>query len=103
MAEVTSVYGSETAGPDDDPVTVTRAGAATGLTTELALCLAPDLHRSLMAMFAEYGVASIEEGVLKSLGLWRYLDRATHEGRQVVVLDPQHPQGPFDVVDLRSW
>ncbi|GAA3594968.1 hypothetical protein GCM10022223_07610 [Kineosporia mesophila] len=99
MAEVTSVCGSETAGPDDDPVTVTRAGVA----TELTLSLAPDLHRSLTAMFADYGVSSIEEGVLRSLGLWRYLDRATHEGRQLVVLDPQHPQGPFDVVDLRSW
>lgn len=99
MAEVTSAYGSETAGPEDDPVTLTRAGE----TAELSLRLTPDLHSQLSAMFAEYGVASIEEGLLKSLGLWRYLDRTLREGRQLVVLDPNHPQGPFDVLDLHSW
>ncbi len=89
MAEVTSVFGSETAGPENDPITLTRSGEV----TELSLRLTPDLHGRLSAMFAEYGISSIEEGVLKSLGLWRYLDRTLREGRQVVVLDRCTPRG----------
>jgi hypothetical protein len=99
MAEVTSAYGSETAGPADDPVTLTRGDDV----TEVPLRLTPDLHEQLSAMFAEYGIGSVEEGVLKSLGLWRYLDRSLREGHQLVLIDPRRPQGPFDVIDLKSW
>ncbi|MBT0769658.1 hypothetical protein KIH74_12040 [Kineosporia sp. J2-2] len=99
MAEVASDFGSETAGPHDDPVTVTRPGQV----TELSLRLSPDLHGQLLSMFAEYGIDSVEDGLLKSLGLWRYLDRALHRGHRLVVVDPRSPQGPFDVIDLRDW
>ncbi|GAB3254004.1 hypothetical protein [Kineosporia babensis] len=102
MAEVTSPYDSETAGPENDPVTLTR-GRDTSDISELRLRLTPDLHGQLSAMFAGYGIGSLEEGLLKSLGLWRYVDRSLREGRQLVVIDPQHPQGPFDVIDLQSW
>lgn len=99
MAEVTGAYGSETAGPVDDPVTLTRSDDV----TEISLPLAADLHDRLAAMFAEYGIDSVEEGLLKSLGLWRYLDRNLHEGRRLVLMDPRRPQGPFDVIDLKNW
>lgn len=94
-----AAYASATAGPETDPVTVTRPDTP----TDLSLRFSPELHSRLSEMFADYGIGSLEEGALRSLGLWRYLDRVLGAGGQLVVIDPRQPHGPFDVIDLRSW
>lgn len=89
----------EAAGPALDRITLTRSEAV----PDVRLRLDPELHGRLSSMFAEYGISSLEEGVLRALGLWRYLDRVSEQGGRLVVIDPQRPQGPFDVIDLHSW